>query len=159
MSRIDGRANTITICSAENQDAARGTDIAMAHLSEVAFWRKSERHDPNDIIRSVAGSVALTDHTLIALESTANGVGNFFHDEWLRAKAGVSDKVAVFVPWYEYPIYAVPVSEPEKLWNALDDYERALWDRGLTLEQIAWYHQKRKLRAQPHQHRRCIDDY
>lgn len=144
VSRIDGRANTITICSAENQDAARGTDIAMAHLSEVAFWRKSERHDPNDIIRSVAGSVALTDHTLIALESTANGVGNFFHDEWLRAKAGVSDKVAVFVPWYEYPIYAVPVSEPEKLWNALDDYERALWDRGLTLEQIAWYHQKRK---------------
>lgn len=60
VSRIDGRANTITICSAENQDAARGTDIAMAHLSEVAFWRKSERHDPNDIIRSVAGSVALT---------------------------------------------------------------------------------------------------
>lgn len=144
ISKITGRENTITICSAENQEAARGSDIAMAHLSEVAFWRKSPQHDPNDLIRSVAGSMAFSDHSLLVMESTANGIGNFFHDEWLRAMAGESDKIAIFVPCYEYGIYEKPVKKVEEFWNSLDDYERTLWDNGRTLEQIAWYKAKRR---------------
>ena len=80
-------------------------------MSEVAFWRSSASHDPNDIIRSIAGSVALASHTILVIESTANGVGNYFHTEWLRAEAGVSDKTAIFVPWYEYGIYTLPVDD------------------------------------------------
>lgn len=110
----------------------------------MAFWRTSACHDPNDIIRSIAGSVALASHTLLVIESTANGVGNYFHTEWLRAEAGVSDKTAIFVPWYEYDIYTLPVDDYETLWNSLDPYERGLWQRGLSLEQIAWYHAKRR---------------
>ena len=144
ISRIEGRQNTIAICSAENQEAARGSDIAMAHLSEVAFWRETPGHDPNDIIRSVSGSVALAELTLVVMESTANGVGNFFHTEWLRAKAGESDKCPVFVPWHEYGIYSMPVADYGKLWESMDGYERGLWEMGLTLEQIAWYHAKRR---------------
>ncbi len=143
ISLIDGRNNTITLCSAENPDAARGIDIAMAHLSEVAFWRETAEHDPNDILRSIAGSVAMEELTLVVMESTANGVGNFFHNEWLRAKAGESDKRAVFVPWYEYGIYAA-TTDYATLWQEMDDYERNLWAMGLTLEQIAWYHAKRR---------------
>lgn len=143
-SRIGSRANTVTICSAESPEAARSKDIAMAHLSEAAFWRTSAGHDPNNIIRSIAGSVALADHTLLVVESTANGVGNYFHGEWLRAEAGMSDKCAVFIPWYECGIYALPVDDADALWQTLDGYERGLWTRGLTLEQIAWYHTKRK---------------
>lgn len=142
--RLGHRNNTVTITSAETPEAARGKDIAMAHLSEVAFWRTSACHDPNDIIRSIAGSVALASHTLLVIESTANGVGNYFHTEWLRAEAGVSDKTAIFVPWYEYGIYTLPVDDYETLWNSLDPYERGLWQRGLSLEQIAWYHAKRR---------------
>lgn len=142
--RLGHRNNTVTITSAETPEAARGKDIAMAHLSEVAFWRTSACHDPNDIIRSIAGSVALASHTLLVIESTANGVGNYFHTEWLRAEAGVSDKTAIFVPWYEYGIYTLPVNDYETLWNSLDPYERGLWQRGLSLEQIAWYHAKRR---------------
>lgn len=144
ISRIEGRGNTVTICSAENQEAARGTDIAMAHLSEVAFWKETAGHDPNNIIRSVAGSIALADHTLVVLESTANGAGNFFHEEWLRAKAEMSDKRPIFIPWYENRIYKTDVDDYAALWDSLDDYERRLWDMGLALEQIAWYHAKRK---------------
>lgn len=128
--RLGHRNNTVTITSAETPEAARGKDIAMAHLSEVAFWRTSACHDPNDIIRSIAGSVALASHTLLVIESTANGVGNYFHTEWLRAEAGVSDKTAIFVPWYEYGIYTLPVDDYETLWNSLDPYERGLWQRG-----------------------------
>lgn len=144
VSRIDGRQNTVAVCSAESRESARGSDIAMAHLSEVAFWRQTPAHDPNDIIRSVAGTIALAPLTLIVMESTANGVGNFFHDEWLRAKGGISDKCPIFVPWYDYGIYRVEVDDPAALWGELDDYERRLWDVGLSLEQIAWYHEKRR---------------
>lgn len=142
--RLGHRSNTVTITSAETQEAARGKDIAMAHLSEVAFWRTSAGHDPNNIIRSIAGSVALASHTLLVIESTANGVGNYFHTEWLRAEAGMSDKAAIFVPWYECGIYQLAVDDYETLWESLDDYERSLWRRGLAMEQIAWYKAKRK---------------
>lgn len=136
------RSNTVTISSAENQEAARGKDIAMAHLSEVAFWRTSAGHDPNDTVRSVAGSVAMEADTLLVVESTANGVGNYFHEEWLRAEAGVSDKRAVFVPWHECGIYTKPVADAASFFAGMDEYERGLWESGLTLEQIAWYRAK-----------------
>ena len=142
---ITGRGCLVAIGSAESQEAIRGFDIAMAHLTEVAFWRNSERHSPDNLVRSVCGSVALLPYTVIVMESTANGTGNYFHGEWLRARAGQSDKVPVFVPWYEIEIYRCPVGDAWQLWFSLDDYERKLWnDEGLTLEMINWYHQKRK---------------
>lgn len=142
--RLGSRKNTVTIGSAETPESVRGKDIAMAHLSEVAFWRSSTQHDPNDIIRSVSGSIALSANTLLVVESTANGVGNFFHQEWLRASAGDSDKVAIFVPWYESEIYRLEVKDAQSLWQSMDDYETWLWELGLSLSQIAWYHAKRR---------------
>lgn len=144
VSEISGRQCLVAVGSSESQEAIRGYDIAMAHLTEVAFWRSTPQKSPDSLIRSVCGSVALIPDSIIVLESTANGVGNFFHTEWLRSKAGLSDKVAVFVPWYEIEIYRQHVSDPEKLWNSLDDYEHGLWNNGLTLEMIQWYHLKRK---------------
>lgn len=130
--------------TALSEDAPRGYDLAMAHLSEVAFWKSSALHRPDDVVRSVCGSVALKPDTVVVMESTANGVGNFFHREWLRAVAGHSDKEAVFVPWHEIEIYRRPVADARRLWDSMDGYERALWRQGLTLEQIAWYHDKRR---------------
>ena len=142
---INGRGCLVAIGSAESQEAIRGFDIAMAHLTEVAFWRTSAQHSPDNLVRSVCGSVALAPYTVIVMESTANGTGNYFHGEWLRAKAGNSDKVPVFVPWHEIEIYRYPVGDAWALWQSLDDYERRLWtDEGLTLEMINWYHRKRK---------------
>ena len=130
--------------SSRSEDAARGYDIAMAHLSEVAFWQESAMHSPDDLIRSVCGSVALEPETVIVLESTANGVGDYFHNEWQRALQGKSDKEPMFVPWQEIGIYTKEVKDPAALWEAMDEYERALWQEGCTLEQINWYHNKRK---------------
>ena len=130
--------------TAQNEDAVRGYDVKMAHLTEVAFWPSGARHDPQDVVRATAGSVPLEPMTLLVLESTANGVGDFFHDEWLRAKRGNSDKAAVFVPWYEIEIYSLAVDDVPALLNAMDDYEKMLWERGCTLEKINWYHHKRR---------------
>ena len=144
ISVIDGRDNRITVASIESQEAVRGGDFSMAHLSEVAFWRSSSRRSPEDFIRAVCGSVHYGPDTLIVMESTANGTGNYFHREWLRTVKGESDKEGVFIPWYEIDIYMLPVDDVEKLWQSMDAYERGLWDKGLTLEQINWYHHKRR---------------
>ena len=141
--QLEGRDCLVIIGSSRSEDAVRGYDISMAHLSEVAYWQESAMYSPDDVVRSVCGSIALKPETVIVLESTANGVGDYFHDEWLRAMLDRSDKEAVFVPWYEIEIYAMPLDDPAALWQEMDEYEHDLWDDGCTLEQINWYHQKR----------------
>lgn len=141
---ISGRDCRVTVGSSEGQEAVRGSDYAMAHLSEVAFWPDTAMRSPEGFIRAVCGGIARAPLTLIVLESTANGVGNYFHAEWLRSVRGESDKAAVFMPWTEIDIYADQVRDAAALWEAMDDYERKLWDDGCTLEQIQWYHDKRR---------------
>ena len=142
--QLSNNESLIITASAQSEDAVRGYDVKMAHLSEVAFWPDTTLHSPDDLIRSISGTVPLEPLTMIVLESTANGVGNFFHTEWQRAKSGHSDKAPVFVPWHEIEIYKLDVTAPEKLLKELDDYEKQLWEDGCTLEQINWYHHKRK---------------
>jgi hypothetical protein len=142
---IPGRGCKVTVCSSENQESTRGMDCSLAHLSEVAFWKDSPLHNPEDLLRSVASGVARKPLSFIAMESTANGVGNFFHREWMRAVSGKSDKIPFFVPWHEIDMYAEEVADAELLWNSLDEYERELWHtHGCTLEAINWYHNKRR---------------
>ena len=142
--QIEARECLVLTGSSRSEDAMRGYDIAMAHLTEVAFWHKGAMHSPDDVVRGVCGSVALKPETVVVLESTADGVGGYFHDEWLRAESGRSDKVSVFVPWYEIGIYSLAVDNAAALWESMDEYERGLWNDGRTLEQINWYHAKRK---------------
>ncbi len=139
---IAGRGCNVTIASSFTPDGIRGIDISMAHLTEVAFWKDTECIDPADMLRSVYGTVPLTPYSLIALESTANCMGNFFHSEWQRAKSGESAFRPLFVPWYEIEIYRLPVENPERFIGEMSELERGLWDRGLTLEMIAWYRMK-----------------
>lgn len=142
---ITERGCRVTIASAESQDAMRGADIAMAHLSETAFWPATPRHTPEDLIRAICGSVALAPDTLIVMESTANGVGNYFHREWLRCVAGEGDKVPFFVPWYEIELYRLTPPDAATYEAALDDYERRLRDTlKLSPGQVWWYHCKRR---------------
>ncbi len=135
----------VTMISARNPDAARGSDYTMAHLTEVAYWPCTPKHDPENLVRSVCAAIPRIPESMIIMESTANGPGDFFHHEWARAVDGRSDKEAVFATWHEVDenteeLYVTP----REAWERFDDYERALWqDLGLTLEQIMWYHHKR----------------
>lgn len=143
---ITGRDCLVLMGTAQVDDVVRGYDIAMAHMSEVAFWPSSTMRNPEDVMRSVDGSLLVGGLTVEVLESTANGIGNYFHNEWLLSVNGETDKHTVFIPWYEIEIYRLPVDEAEiaDLWKSFDDYERNLWQIGCTLEMIKWYHEKRK---------------
>ncbi|MDE5657322.1 MAG: hypothetical protein K2I19_09665, partial [Muribaculaceae bacterium] len=137
---ISGRGCRVTLGSSENQEAVRGGDYAMAHLSETAFYASTSQRSPDKFIQAICGGIAFHPYTLIAMESTANGVGNYFHSEWLRCEQGKGDKRAVFVPWYEIDIYRLEPDDPAAFIGSLDDYERRLWtDFGLTLDRIWWY--------------------
>lgn len=142
--RLEPSGSLVVMGSAMSEDAVRGYDMKLAHLSEVAFWKDSAMHSPDDVMRAVLGTVPRLQDTVVVLESTADGVGSFFHRQWLEAKSGGGGYQAVFVPWHEIPLYSEPVDDPVRLWTAMDDYEHALWDDGLTLEQIQWYHNKRR---------------
>ena len=141
--RIQGRGCSVTISSSESQDSIRGSDFAMAHLSEVAYWKDTTKMSPEDCVRAIYGAINSDPLTLVVLESTANGIGDFFHREWLRAVDGASDKVPVFVAWHEIDIYRKPVTDPYTLINSMTEYEWKLWNtHGLTLEMIAWFHER-----------------
>lgn len=147
MNFIPARECMVTIASALAANSVRGGNYHMAHLSEVAFWGEGDPLTAEKTVRSIAGSVPLEQETVLVMESTADGEDNYFHEEWQRAVAGLSDKEAVFVPWYEIEIYHKPLTEAERhlLISEMDDYERWLLTlKGVTLENISWYHAKRR---------------
>lgn len=142
------RDNRVYVAASTNPNAIRGVDAALVHLTEVAYWKSTQTKNPWDAVRAIYCSVAMAPMTMIVLESTADGVGSFFHEEWLRAERADSDFRPVFVAWHQIDRYRLPFSSQEdmrRLWNEMDAYEQALWAEDcLTLEQIHWYHRRRR---------------
>lgn len=146
MQELEGRGCTIDLGTSQSPDSLRGTDFALAHLSEVAFWADTPRRSADDLIRTVSGSVPTDADTAIVMESTANGVGGFFHDTWLAAEAGKSAYRPMFVPWYEADLYSKPLDDAGRrgVATTLTPYEEWLVEScGATLGQVAWYRAKR----------------
>lgn len=142
---IPTRGCTITVGSAETPNSVRSQDAVMVHYSEVAFFPNTEGNRPEELIGSVSSAVARVPFSLIAYESTAKGIGNFFHTQWLLAQKKCSAFLSVFVSWFEIDIYSEPLDLPyEDFIHSMSDYEWFLWEKGATLEAINWYRLKRK---------------
>ena len=138
---IDGRNCVIGVGSYEEPDNLRSFTFQMIHLSECAFWQQTANKTPESIIQALRSTVPRIPYSLIALESTANGVGNFFHREWQKAKSGRSAYSPVFVPWFRIPKYSIPIKD-RHLYSFVEnmtpeDWEK--WELGATLEGINWY--------------------
>lgn len=144
--RIPARDTLVAIATSLAPNSLRGSNFAMAHLSEVAFWGDGNPEAASEIVRTVCGSVAREPETLIVMESTANGTGDFFHSEWQRAVRGESDKRPIFVGWQEIDIYRteIPAGRRREVLDSFDSYERALLEQGIEAERVAWYHEKRR---------------
>ena len=139
---IPERNCKITIGSIETPDSVRADDVAMAHLSEIGLWKKTEGKSPEDLCQSILGTIPTVPWSVYVLESTAKGVGNFFHRSWQNAVSGKNGLTPVFIPWMEDPKNRVPFRSKEEmvsLINTLSDYELYLWQLGATLEGISFY--------------------
>lgn len=157
--KIPRRNFRIKAGSAERPDSSRGGDYALVHLTEVGLWRKTLGKSPVDIIRAATSGVLLRPETMIVMESTANGVGTFFHKEYLAAKRGTSLYRPVFVAWHEIEQYSLRVEDRRAMAerivknrhsNFSDDdriptgsYIWELWESGASLDAINWYEKNR----------------
>jgi hypothetical protein len=118
------------IGTAENKSVGRSSTIQLFHGSECAFWANASEH-----AKGILQAVPDAPGTEIILESTANGVGNYFHQMWQKAEAGMSDFIAIFVPWFWQPEYQREVCHG----FTPSEYEVSLKDNyGLTNEQLNW---------------------
>lgn len=109
--------------------------------SEVGSWKSTAQRSAEDLVQNLRATVPDVPYSLAVLESTAKGVGNFFHREWLAAKDGKTSYVPVFIPWFEIERYQKGIANHEAFIKSLEknDYAHFLWDLGATLEGIKWY--------------------
>ena len=132
--------------SAQKPDSLRSEDISMAHLTEVGLWKATQGRKPEDLVQSIFGSIASGPYTMKVIESTAKGVGNFFHRTWTDAVNLRNNFTPVFIPWFMIDLYSKPLKEADygSFIETMDEYERNLFELGATLEAIAWYRDKRR---------------
>jgi len=118
--------------SAEVGDTGRGDTINNLHLTEIPSWP-----DPETLVPAVLEAVP--DDGFVALESTAKGVGNYFHTTWLEAEGGKSNFWPHFSPWFDDPTYRSSV--PEGFERTREETELVSLF-GLDDRQLAWRRKK-----------------
>lgn len=114
--------SAIRTATAKTVSAGRSQTIHALHASEVAFW-----DDAATLMTGLRQTIPETPSTFIALESTANGIGNYYHTEWQAAVRGDSEYEALFYPWWKHPEYTAERLRVESsLVGTLSSDERAL---------------------------------
>lgn len=97
---LDGQDSTIYVMTAENPDALRGRTYRVAHASEAAFWK-----DPVAAMLALNQAMPPIRGNIQIIESTACGLGNWFHETWEEAVAKKNDYTPLFFPWWKHHEY------------------------------------------------------
>ena len=135
--RSPGLNSLIRVDTANNMQAGRAFTIQNLHCSELAFWER-----PEEVMTGLMQSVPDEPNTMIIIESTANGVGNYYHNMWQDAESGNNDFVPIFIAWWELDSYrAVPPKDFTPY-----DYEHEIYGNEvklaetfeLDIAQLAW---------------------
>jgi len=119
------------------------TPSGVVSNSEVAFWEAKA-----DVVSSAIQAIPMAGNTFAFLESTANGVGGFFYDEWQFAKKGESAFKPLFFAWHEHSEYEFPADDV----MIYDEEEKGLIDifkeKGYPIasynRKIMWRREKKK---------------
>ena len=120
------------VVTAGDRNAGRGLTVQNLHCSELARW-------PGDAAETLAGlRAAMAPGAESILESTPEGIGGCFYEEW--QKAGETGTVRHFFPWWMERRYRARAVDEA----SLTEEERELMARHrLDREQIAFRRQKR----------------
>lgn len=129
-SKIDSAFRTATSGS---RNAGHGSTVQILHWSEVSRSRNQE-----DMIAGVLQAIPNGKGSMIFLESTANGIGDYFHETWESAVRGENEYEAVFYPWFMMPEYVV---DPDGKEFSQEEREYQA-EHGLTDAQLAWRQSK-----------------
>ena len=127
--------------TAGGRELGRSKEIAFWHGSEIAFYPAAKTTET-----AVQQSVADHAETFIFKESTANGAGGEFYEEWnaaeklQRADRGCKNLdryIPLFFSWLDFPEYRREVPEGY-VWGQQDEYEREIVELGASDEQLYW---------------------
>ena len=146
------RGCRVQIGSAQKPDALRSFDFSLVHMSEVGLWKDTQEARGDDVAMALYSTVPDVPGTMIVMESTAKGVGNYFHRQYLAAldnkKSGTIGIRPVFVAWYvdiRYTRrYLDRYPSTEKFVETWTDYNWWQWEQGATLDGIYWYNHFKK---------------
>lgn len=125
-----GLKSSIDVSSAKNTGTGRGQTIQWLHGSEISLWA-----DGSELMAGLMQAVPKLPNTAIFLESTANGIGDFFHKTWQAAKAGNSVFKPLFFKWSDDPTYIYPVP---KNFTLTDEEKLIKTMHNLSDEQLSW---------------------
>ena len=129
-----GLKSQIDTSTAENPGTGRGSTIQWVHGSEVALWPKGQ-----EIVAGLMQAVPMMANTAVYLESTANGIGDYFHTTWEAAMRGESAFEPLFFPWTMDPDYS---RTPPKHFKMTADEKKVKKEHNLTLGQVYWRRMK-----------------
>lgn len=127
--------SAMKVQTAANTKAGRSKTLTSMHASEVAFWEKAQT-----TMLGLNQALHPEPNTFACIESTANGVGGFFYDQWNAAVQGEIEYVPLFFPWWRHPQYSwshITHNDPPPL-GKLDDEERVLRRVGVDDDHLAW---------------------
>lgn len=144
--QIVDRGSVIYIGSMERPNSLHSGNYKLVHCSEVGLWKATKERKPSDFVNSFEGSVPLEPFTVVALESTAKGTGNFFHTTWQGAERGENAYTPIFVAWWEIDMYTKPFrdfKEMKMFVESMNANELYMFSLGATLEGLNWYRVKR----------------
>jgi hypothetical protein len=119
------KLNSRIYCDLES----RGDTIQYLHVSEAAFIK-----DPDKLLATLQ---AVPLDGIVELESTPNGMGNYFHDLWNDEQAPYAK---IFFPWYLFPEYRIESDVQEYTFeeNELIEKVKRKYDITLSPHQIAF---------------------
>jgi len=122
------------VATAADPSAGRGTTIHHLHCSEVARWPE----DAEETLTSLRAAVPESGEVVI--ESTPNGAGGTFYEEWERAaETGYRRH---FFPWWCEDEYRVEAGQSLEMPLTAEE-QRLVEQHRLTPAQMAWRRIKR----------------
>jgi hypothetical protein len=157
----DIRSATISIASYENITSVRGSNFHCAHYSEVAYWKKTQEQDPEEVISSVTGGLDPIPDNIEVYESTGRGASGFFYDLCQTSRDTKNNDAysSLFVPFYWIEKDMIKVEDEEEFarWllenkdvsTEVAGYRESgkffwrLWNLGSTFDSINWYRKNR----------------
>ena len=138
-----GSGSSIYVGTAGGRKFGRSETINFLLLSEMAHYSEA---DAQGIWTGAPEAVPKGGWVMV--ESTPNGIGNLFHQQYVAAQEGKTRYTPLFIPWHANPEFSLRPEDPESLVGDRGplDYSEAeaglAAKYGLSEQQVRWRRSK-----------------
>jgi hypothetical protein len=118
--------------------SGRGGTKQNIHWSEPAFYPNTQIMNAKTLMVGAEKQVP-DNYGKIFRESTGRSKGDYFAEEYYKAKDGRGDYKSRFLAWYLYKDYSKPAPEG---WEVPDYYKELVASGDATVDQCYWHYEK-----------------